>query len=144
MIGTGTNRKSMAYVDNVAAFLQFCTKQTKPLAIINYVDKPDFTMNALVEKVRGLLGRPPNVRLRLPKMVGLLAGFGFDAVAAITRRRLAISSIRVRKFCADSVYGSALGSTGFVPPVTLDDALSRTVRFEFIDRPAHDLVFETE
>ena len=48
MIGEGTNKKSMAYVDNVAEFIIYTLKQNNNLSIYNYVDKPDFTMNELV------------------------------------------------------------------------------------------------
>lgn len=50
MIGKGNNRKSMAYVGNVAAFIAFLIAggKTAGYEVYNYVDKPDFTTNDLV------------------------------------------------------------------------------------------------
>jgi len=59
-------------------------------------------------------------------------------------KRFAISAIRVKKFCANSVYNTAIGSTGFVPPVVLEQALEKTVRHEFIESHEHEDVFFTE
>ena len=56
MIGKGTNKKSMAYVDNVAEFIIYALKQNNNnLSIYNYVDKPDFTMNELVLHAKSYL-----------------------------------------------------------------------------------------
>jgi len=51
MIGDGENRKSMAYVENVAAFLEYSLGFENGLHIYNYIDKPDFDMNTLVKNV---------------------------------------------------------------------------------------------
>jgi nucleoside-diphosphate-sugar epimerase len=132
MIGDGMNRKSMAYVENVAAFLQHSLTAPPGVHVFNYVDKPDFTMNELVARVSNLLGRPNASRVRLPVAAGLLIGSCFDAVAKAFGRKFPISAVRVRKFCANSVYGSAVSNVGFTPPVSMDQALERTVRHEFL------------
>jgi len=144
MVGNGENRKSMAYVENVAAFIEYGLRFKPGVHIYNFIDKPDFTMNTLVENVNRILGRPERTRFRLPFAVGYLIGKGFDLVAAITGRRFAISSIRVKKFCVNSVYNSAIDKTGFVPPVLLEQALSQTVRYEFVESHEHEDVFYTE
>lgn len=48
MIGSGQNRKSMAYVENVAAFIEHALGFGPGVHIYNYIDKPDFDMNTLV------------------------------------------------------------------------------------------------
>ncbi len=144
MVGDGENRKSMAYVENVAGFIEYSMNFKPGVHIYNFIDKPDFTMNSLVANVNRNLGRSEKIFFRLPFSVGFLIGKGFDMVAAVTRRRFAISSIRVKKFCANSVYNTAIDSTGFVPPVPLDQALARTLRFEFMESHEHEGVFYTE
>jgi hypothetical protein len=62
-----------------------------------------------------------------------LIGKCFDLVSAVTGKRFAISSIHVKKFCANSVFNTAVESTGFVPPVPLEEALENTVQHEFIE-----------
>jgi GlcNAc-P-P-Und epimerase len=144
MVGDGLNRKSMAYVENVAAFLEYSLDFNPGVHIFNYIDKPDFTMNALVAHVNKLLGRSSKIKFRLPFSLGLLVGFSFDLIAKITGKKFPISAIRVKKFCANSVYESALESTGFIPPVPLIDAIEKTVRFEFIEDHKNEQVFYSE
>jgi hypothetical protein len=59
-------------------------------------------------------------------------------------RGLSTSAIRVKKFCINSVYNTAIDNTGFIPPVTLKQALERTVRYEFIESHESEGVFYTE
>jgi nucleoside-diphosphate-sugar epimerase len=136
MVGHGENRKSMAYVENVVAFIEYSMSFKPGVHIYNYIDKPDFTMNSLVANVNRILGRTEKISFRLPFAVGYLIGKGFDLVAAMTGKRFAISSIRVKKFCANSVYNTAIDKTGFVRPVPLEQAISQTVRHEFVEN--HD------
>lgn len=144
MVGDGFNRKSMAYVENVAAFLEYSLSFKPGVHIYNYADKPDFTMNQLVANVNKLLGRSSEIKIRLPYMLGLLIGKIFDAIAFVSNRKFPISAIRVKKFCANSVYESAIEKTGFVPPVGLMEAIEKTVKYEFIEDHKNEQVFYTE
>lgn len=144
MVGHGENRKSMAYVENIAAFIEYSMSFKPGVHIYNFIDKPDFTMNSLVANVNRILGRPEKIGFRLPFAVGYAIGKGFDLVASLTGKRFAISSIRVKKFCANSVYNTAIDRTGFVPPVPLEQALAQTVRYEFVESHEHEGVFYTE
>ncbi|MCQ8897804.1 NAD-dependent epimerase/dehydratase family protein [Limnobacter humi] len=144
MVGNGENRKSMAYVENVAAFIEYAMSFKPGVHIYNFIDKPDFTMNSLVGNVNRILGRPEKIGFRLPFTVGYMIGKGFDLVAALSGKRFAISSIRVKKFCANSVYNTAIDQTGFVPPVSLEKALAHTVRHEFIEKHGDEPLYFTE
>ncbi len=144
MVGDGSNRKSIAYVENVAAFLEYSLNFKPGVHIYNYIDKPDFSMNTLISHVNGLLGKSTEIRFRIPFNIGILIGFCFDFVSKITGKKFAISAIRVKKFCANSVYESAIESTGFIPPVPLIEAIEKTVRFEFIEDHKNDHVFYSE
>ena len=144
MVGRGENRKSMAYVENVAAFIDYASSFKPGVHIYNYIDKPDFTMNGLVDKVNRVLGRSEKIGFRIPFAIGLFIGMVFDFIAGIIGKQFAISAIRVKKFCANSVYNSAIDQTGFVPPVPLEQALAETVRYEFIESHEGGTVFYTE
>lgn len=144
MVGDGKNRKSMAYVENVAAFLEYAMTFKPSVHIYNYIDKPDFTMNVLVGTVNRMLGKSEKIGMRLPFALGYTIGKCFDALAVITRKKFAISSIRVKKFCADSVFETAIQKTGFIAPVPLPEALEKTVRHEFIESHEHEGVFFSE
>lgn len=136
MIGAGENRKSMAYVENVAAFIEHSMSFNAGLYIYNYIDKPDLTMNQLVKSVKRILGQSDKIRFRLPFILGYAIGKGFDLVSIFTGKKFAISSIRVKKFCSDSVYSTAVVQTGFVAPVPLNMAIEQTTYHEFIEK--HD------
>jgi GlcNAc-P-P-Und epimerase len=141
MVGKGENRKSMAYVENVAAFLQSALAYAPGIYLVNFVDKPDFSMNSLVIRVRECLGRRGLVGPRLPYVVGLSIGKLFDVMALLSGRTFPLSAIRVKKFCSDSVYNTRLDELKFVSPVPLVDALQRTIRHEFIEPNPQSEVF---
>lgn len=101
-------------------------------------------MNELVCTVRRILGKQERIGFRLPFAVGYGIGKCFDAFAAITGKKFSISSIRVKKFCSNSVFETSIAETGFVPPVHLHDALEQTVQHEFIESHESDRVFYTE
>ena len=144
MVGSGTNRKSIAYVENVAAFIEFAIKFGPGVRVFNFVDKPDFSMNELVTSVRATIGKPARTSVRLPFWTGYLIGSAFDLVARLTGKKFGISAIRVKKFCANSVYGSAVSTSGFTPPVPLSDALERTIRHEFVNPQVSEHHFYSE
>ncbi len=144
MIGNGMNRKSMAYVGNVVAFIQHALTFKPGVHIYNYIDKPDFTMNELVSWVNKLLGKSTKIKFRVPYRLGLFIGKGFDVVAKVLSKKLPISAIRVKKFCSNSVYESAAYATGFIPPFSMLEAVERTIKHEFLETHKHETVFYSE
>lgn len=145
MIGKGANKKSMAYIGNVVLFLESCLRTGQKTGVYNYVDTPDMSMNELVQQVRGTLRGRADVGLRLPYWFGLALGYAADFVAKLTGRKLPVSSIRVKKFCADTAFSSAaLQLEGFEPKFSLQEAVQRTLEAEFISPDPHREIFFTE
>ncbi len=144
MIGKGANHKSMAYVENVAAFLDHCTCLGPGTHVFNYVDKPDFNMARLVSLVRTALGRKANASITIPTPLGLAAGRLFDLAARVSGRKFPISYVRVLKFCSETSFASAAESQGFKAPFSLEQGLSRTIRFEFLEDNSTEETFVTE
>jgi nucleoside-diphosphate-sugar epimerase len=144
MVGEGKNRKSIAYVENVTAFIEHCSKFDSGISTWNYVDQPDFTMDELVRLVRRSLGRDEKIVFRLPMSAGLSIAKIFDIVSSITGRRFPISAIRVKKFCADSVYESDVRNSGFKPPIPLLIGLQNTIRHEFLEDHTDKTLFYSE
>ena len=131
MVGKGYNKKSMAYVENVAAFLEHLLSFNKKYLVCNYVDKPDFDMNTLVETVYSSLGRKYS-GIHFPLWLGIAGASVFDLLSKITGKKFPISVIRVKKFCSDSHFTSSIISeTGYIPPVKIKGALEETIKFEF-------------
>ena len=143
MIGSGKNVKSMAYVENIASFLEYSTQFGSGIQIFNYIDKPDFDMNTLVLKVNKVLGKKERIGLKIPYFVGYSLGKFLDLVAATTGRKLPISSIRIKKFCSNTMFNTKVFETGFNPPVDIYEALESTIRHEFLESPDEE-VFYTE
>ncbi len=128
MIGKGDNKKSMAYVENVVGFIKYCIDNNfQGCNLYNYADKPDYSMNELIEVVEKSLNKklPP---VKIPYPVGYLGGLCFDALSFITTKKFSISSVRIKKFCATTQFSSdKMLSTGYKPVCTLEEGLSKTL-----------------
>lgn len=144
-IGKGNNKKSMAYIGNVVAFVKFnIVKTNVGLEIYNYVDKSDLTVNELVAIVEGAMKiRIPS--LRIPYIFGYFVGCVIDLLAFVTGKKFSISAVRVNKFCANTQFDSSkVHNSGFVAPFSLKEGLQRTLDFEFIQKRQDDLNFISE
>lgn len=145
MVGDGNNKKSMAYVGNIVSFIHFLIEQHESgYQVYNYIDKPDFTMNELVEHVSKVLNKHIPM-IHLPYWLGMLGGYGFDMLAFITRKKMTISSVRVKKFCATTQFDSTKAlSSGFKPPYTLSEGLAQTLEYEFVHPHKDNITFKSE
>ena len=145
MIGTGKNKKSMAYIANVSSFLEKCISSQIEYGIYNYVDTPDLTMEELVSKVRQRLKGKSGVGVKLPYWLGIVFGYAADFIAFFTGRKLPISSIRVKKFTSVSQFDTVKNNLdGFKAPFDLIDGLERTIDSEFVNPDPNREIFFTE
>ncbi|MDR0543163.1 MAG: NAD-dependent epimerase/dehydratase family protein [Dysgonamonadaceae bacterium] len=134
MIGKGENKKSMSYVGNIVAFILFLIENQKDAEgcdVFNYVDKPDLTTRNLVALASRVLNKRIPM-LPVPYCLGMLGGYCFDILGKITGKKMVISSVRVRKFCAVTQFdASKAAALGFKPAYTLEEGLDRTLQYEF-------------
>jgi GlcNAc-P-P-Und epimerase len=138
MVGSGRNRKSMAYVGNLAHFMTGLQHAPPGIQVFNYSDKPDLEMRELLAVAAQELGTSLP-RISVPFPVGLAAGHGCDLIARVIGRKLPVSSVRVRKFCAETTVDTRrLEGTGFVAPFSLEEGLRRTIRADFLDAPVEE------
>ena len=145
MVGRGENKKSMAYIGNIVAFLETCVATNQKYGVYNYVDTPDLTMNELVSQVRAELNGKTGVGLRLPYWLGLILGYTADIVAKISGTNLPVSSIRVKKFASSTEFKSAKANLdNFQAPFLLSKGIERTLQNEFISKDLTREVFYTE
>lgn len=145
MVGSGNNKKSMAYVGNVVAFVKYMIENVVTgYNVYNYIDKPDFTMNELVGHVEKVLNKHiPSTHF--PYWLGMMGGYCFDLLAKITGKKLAVSSVRVKKFCATTEFDAQkVHGCGFKAPYTLGEGLARTLEFEFVHPKTDDITFKSE
>ena len=145
MVGKGENMKSMDYVGNIVAFVKYMIdKVTTGYNVFNYIDKPDNNMNQLVAHVSKVLNKHIPAT-HFPYWLGMLGGYGFDMLAKITGKKLTVSSVRVKKFCATTEFDAKkVHSSGFKAPFTLDEGLARTLEFEFVHPRTDDIQFISE
>ena len=145
MVGKGENKKSMAYVGNIVAFVKYLIDNvTEGYNVFNYIDKPDNNMNQLVAHVSKVLNKHIPAT-HFPYWLGMLGGYGFDVLAKITGKKLTVSSVRVKKFCATTEFDAKKAhSCGFKAPFTLDEGLARTLEFEFVHPRTDDIQFISE
>ena len=145
MVGDGENKKSMAYVGNIVAFLESCIASQSKFAVFNYVDTPDLSMNELVANVQSGLGKAPRSKLRLPVWMGMCLGYLFDLISRLSGKRFSVSSIRVKKFVSSSQFATSAGQLEeFKPPFSLLEGIERTLESEFISPDPNREVFYTE
>lgn len=143
-IGQCYNKKSMAYVGNIVSFLSYLIDNAQNYNVYNYIDKPDLSMNELINVVCNCLNKK-TPSIRLPYVLGLICGYFFDLFSKITRKQLPLSSVRVKKFCATTQFdASKVHEIGFVPPYTLLAGLQKTISFEFNQKKTDKIVFVSE
>ena len=78
MIGKGNNKKSMAYVGNIVAFIKDrLNKEQLGHHVFNYADKPDYNMNELVFVIENKM-KLKIPKFKIPYWLGMFGGFCFD------------------------------------------------------------------
>ena len=145
MVGSGRNKKSMAYIENISSFILLCISNDKKYALYNYADSPDINMNELVTIVRKKLKGRNSVGPRLPYIIGMTLGLLADFVSKLFSKRLPISSIRIKKFCKSTIYISKeIHDQDFSPPFSLKEGINRTLNSEFCNPDPNQEIFYTE
>ncbi len=72
-------------------------------------------------------------------------GYGFDMLAFVTRKKLTVSSVRVKKFCATTEFDASKAlATGFKALYTLGEGLVRTLELEFVRPWMDEVTFKSE
>jgi len=144
MIGKGQNKKSMAYVGNIVALIKDCLdKLESGCHIFNYADKPDFSMTELVSVIENKM----NISVpksKIPYWIGMFGGYVFDFISLITRKKMAISSVRVKKFCATTQFNATKVHSSFNAPFTLKEGLDLTLEHEFLNPKEDEILFYSE
>ena len=137
-VGKGINRKSMGYVLNLSSFLTALLTSETGQFVYNYADKPDLSMNELIDVFYSTIGKNHKNNIQIPYTFGLMGGYCYDILSKITGKTYPISSIRIKKFCADTVVSAEkVKDTGFIAPYLLIDGLKRMIKSEFVTAQVH-------
>ena len=116
--------------------------------VLNYSDKPDWKMQEFIDFIRNFYDQNFTVknesfglrvfkkklisRIRIPERLGLVMGLIADVVGMVFGKSFTISSVRIQKFCSNSIFSSEFYEYGFVPKFNLNQSIERTIRHEFI------------
>jgi len=132
MVGNGKNKKSIGYILNFTKFLTLLLQAASGKYIYNYADKPDLRIDELIRIAQETLNIKPEINFRIPYSIGILGGYAFDCLTKINGKTYPISSIRIKKFCADTrISTEKLRNTGFTAPFSLIDGLKKMIISEF-------------
>lgn len=129
-VGAAGNRRSLAFVDNVAAFLAFVMDLPGEFHLYNYADQPDLSVAEIVSTIREALNLPAAPRQSL---AGACAATLAEAVRARLRGQRGPRFRTVRTVLQQLALDRRLDASrahrcGFVPPTPLRDALQDTAR----------------
>lgn len=128
MAGNGNNKKSMAFIENVAHFIRYLLQHnSQSYHVFNYADKPDLSMNELL-KITGSILHKKTTTIRIPYWLAYAGGLLFDMAGRLTGKQFTVSGVRVKKFCASTQFSASKAeATGFKPPCTLQQGLVVTI-----------------
>ena len=144
MVGKGENKKSMAYVGNIVAFVKFMIDNvTTGYNVFNYIDKPDNNMNQLVAHVSKVLNKHIPAT-HYPYWLGMMGGYCFDILAKLTGKNLLSLQYELRNSVQQQSLMQKAHSSGFKAPYTLGEGLARTLEFEFVHPRTDDVTFKSE
>lgn len=75
---------------------------------------------------------------------GFCSVFDRQWLSKVTGKKMTVSSVRVKKFCATTEFDATKAHTcGFKAPYTLDEGLARTLEFEFVHPRTDDITFKS-
>ena len=135
-----SNIKSLSYIENIVAATMYLldTKKYDAFDVFNYIDKPDLTSIEIAETCYQSLNKPLP-KFRLPLWLLLLGAKPFDAIIALTKKNLPVSSARVKKLFVDQTKFEAdkILAAGYEPEVSLKEAIQRTADW-YVERGQHE------
>lgn len=128
-VGSGSNIKSLAYVENITDASLFALSQTSSGEFLfNYVDYPQMSSREIANMQAEFLGK--KIRLNFPLWFAVMLAKPFDWMIALTGKNLKISSKRVKKLCTQTFHkADRIREAGFVPRHETRDGMERMIRW---------------
>jgi len=140
-VGSGTNYKSLCYVENiVSATLQLWLQSRpnpQPLEIFNYIDKPDLTSEQITNIIYDELDqKPPS--FRVPYWLARLLATPFDLAIAMTGKNLPVSGARIKKLALSETKYEAekIQEQGISSLIPLEQGIRKMVQW-YLEKGRH-------
>jgi len=130
VLGDGTNRKSMTYVENVALLCAKLARSSRlsGVSVLNVADPRPYTLDEIVAAIASALGMSRRL-IRVDRRIALAASWCITAAAGLLRYKSPLTPEQVMKITEDAVCDvtKLRREVGFVAPVLLEEGMRRTV-----------------
>jgi len=74
-------------------------------------------------------------KIIIPYYLGIIIGYFFDILSFFSRIKLSISSIRIKKFCSNSIINTdKLDKVNFKPSFNMETALEYVINREYVHK----------
>lgn len=126
-IKKGNALKSISYVENlVEATVYLMGNMKSGIEAYNYADEPHMNAIEISNVIAKALkkGNP----ITIPYWLAYTMALPFDGLIALTKKNLPVSTMRVKKYCTQTLNScDKLKSTGFIPMIDSKEGLRRMV-----------------
>ncbi len=128
-LGSASNVKSIAYVENLVAATLFLKEKMAPgVTVYNYADEPQLTTRQIATAISEALGT--RIKLTVPKTIGIMFGLPFDIIIKLTGKNLPISTSRIKKLGTQTYHSAEkIFKAGFKPEYSTVDGLKKMVEW---------------
>jgi len=130
VLGSGANRKSMTYVENVAALCSRLIKWSGSggVSILNVADPEPYRLDEIVAAIASALNKSGPL-IRVNQHLALAGSWGLTAAARLFGRKSPLTPEQVKKITEDAVCDvtKLREEVGFVAPILLEEGIRRTV-----------------
>jgi GlcNAc-P-P-Und epimerase len=128
-IKRGNALKSISYVKNlVEATVFLMQKMNEGIEAYNYSDEPHMDSTEISNIIAKALGKQNPITV--PYWLAYTMAIPFDLLIAITQKNLPVSTMRVKKYCTQTLNSSEkLKSTGFEPKIDSRLGLQKMVEW---------------
>jgi nucleoside-diphosphate-sugar epimerase len=133
VVGDGENRRSMAYVDNICQGLLLGEKVERARGGTYWIaDRRPYSMNEIIRTVEEVMERdfgivPARKRLRLPALLGDLAGLADGALQAVGLYHQKVHVLSEMNGTIACSVARAEAELGFAPTVELAEGMRRSL-----------------
>lgn len=135
IVGSGENRRSMAYVDNICQGLMLCERVEAAAGQTYWIaDERAYTMNEIVDTIEGLLENEfgmtvAHKRMKLPGIaseVALVVDKAIQGVGLYHQKFHVLAEMNKNIACS---IAKAQAELGYDPKVALEEGMRRSIRW---------------